>query len=365
MMSYWSEIENDFTETNLSPKDGDVLAVNYIDAWREGEGQGTTIAKVLLSKHGDVMVDYVDAIARNDDLAQEVIADSKAKIAEEFKARQNQHEQATDVCASLGKSIYVKWDRLDFAVNNWARKYFGSHVRASGSREEDSFGIELTGLKADDFEAFAKLYKEFDKDGFYEPESEFDLDSNYPCTLPSIVSLGVMPRVFTGEGLITYGTAVATYDGVFFTERSKDNPDMPDRMIEPIVDIDLGFGKLQAVRGGDPAYKEIIVLLEDAKTGLEQPLAIIGQEYHYDPNTDSVRNEVVPDKGISVRLWTDKDSDDFTHSFSIDVLEHDRPLATELPAKPSLSSQIQFASARTGDVHPLSDTPVKTPNPER
>lgn len=347
-MSYWSEIKNDFTETNLSPKDGDVLAVNYIDAWREGEDQGTTIAKVLLSKHGDILVDYLDTIARWDDLAQEVIADSKAKIAEEFKARQNQHEQATDACASLGKSFYVKWDRLDFAVNNWAREYFGSHVRANGSRDEDSFGIELTGLKADDFEAFANLYKEFDKDGFYEPESEFELDSNYPCTLPSVIALGVMPRVFSGEGLITYGGAIATYDGVFFTERSIYAPDLPERMAEPMVNIDLGFGKLQAVRGGDPAHKEIVVLLEDAQTGLEQPLAVIGQKFHLDESTDFVRNEVVPDKGISVRLWTDKDSDDFTHSFSIDVLEHDRPLATELPSKPSLSHQIKSAESRTG-----------------
>lgn len=346
-MSYWSEITNDFTETNPSPKDGDVLAVNYIDAWREGEEEGNVIAKVLLSKHGDVMVDYVEPIARIDDLAQEVIADSKAKIVEVFKARQNQHDQSPDACASLGKSVYVKWDRLDFAVNNWAREYFGSYVRANGSRDEDSFGIELTGLKADDFEAFAKLYKEFDKDGFYEPESEFQLDSNYPCTLPSIVSLGVMPRVFAGEGLITYGTAVATYDGVFFTERSIFAPDLPERAAEPMVNIDLGFGKLQAVRGGDPAYKEIVVLLEDAKTGLEQPLAVIGQEFHLDVNTDSVRNEVVPDKGISVRLWTDKDSDDFTHSFSIGVLEHDRPLATELPSKASLSDQIKSAESRS------------------
>ena len=346
-MSYWSEITNDFTETNPSPKDGDVLAINYIDAWREGEEEGNVIAKVLLSKHGDVMVDYVEGIARFDDLAQEVIADSKAKIAEEFKTRQNQHEQAPDACASLGKSIYVKWDRLDLAVNNWAREYFGSHVSANGSRDEDSFGIELTGLKADDFEAFAKLYEEFDKDDFYEPESEFQLDSNYPCALPSIVSPGVMPRVFAGEGLITYGTAVATYDGVFFTERSIYAPDLPERMAEPMVNIDLGFGKLQAVSGGNPDHKEIVVLLEDAKTGLEQPLAVIGQEFHLDVNTDSVRNEVVPDKGISVRLWTDKDSDDFTHSFSIGVLEHDRPLATELPSKASLSDQIKSAESRS------------------
>lgn len=347
-MSYWAEIKNDFTETNLSPKDGDVLAVNYIDAWREGEDEGHVIAKVLLSKHGDVMVDYVDTIARNDDLAQRVIADSKAKIVEVFKARQSQHEQTPDACASLGKSIYVKWDRLDFAVSNWAREYFGSHVCANGCRDEDSFGIELTGLKADDFEAFAKLYEEFDKDGFYEPESEFQLDSNYPCALPSIVSLGVMPRVFAGEGLITYGTAVATYDGVFFTERSIFAPDLPERMAEPMVNIDLGFGKLQAVSGGDPSHKEIVVLLEDAQTGLEQPLAVIGQEFHLDVNTDSVRDEIVPDKGITVRLWTDKDSDDFTHSFSIDVLEHDRPIVQESPAKASLLDQIKSAESRSG-----------------
>ena len=348
MMSYWSEITNDFTETNPSPKDGDVLAVNYIDAWREGEEEGNVIAKVLLSKHGDVMVDYVEGIARIDDLAQEVIADSKAKIVEVFKARQSQHEQSPDACASLGKSVYVRWDRLDFAVNSWAHEYFGSHVCASGSRDEDSFGIELTGLKADDFEAFSKLYEEFDKDGDYEPKFDFEHDSTLASTLPSVVSLGVMPQVFAGEGLITYGGAIATYDGVFFTERSIYAPDLLERMAEPMVNIDLGFGKLQAVRGGDPAHKEIVVLLEDAQTGLEQPLAVIGQKFHLDESTDFVRNEVVPDKGISVRLWTDKDSDDFTHSFSIDVLEHDRPLATELPSKPSLSHQIKSAESRTG-----------------
>lgn len=185
MMSYWSEITNDFTETNPSPKDGDVLAVNYIDAWREGEEEGNVIAKVLLSKHGDVMVDYVEGIARIDDLAQEVIADSKAKIVEVFKARQSQHEQSPDACASLGKSVYVRWDRLDFAVNSWAHEYFGSHVCASGSRDEESFGIELTGLKADDFEAFSKLYEEFDKGGDYEPEFDFEHDSTLASTLPS------------------------------------------------------------------------------------------------------------------------------------------------------------------------------------
>lgn len=359
-MSYWSEITNDFTETNPSPKDGDVLAVNYIDAWREGEEEGNVIAKVLLSKHGDVMVDYVEDIARIDDLAQEVIADSKAKIAEEFKARQNQHEQATDACASLGKSIYVKWDRLDFAVNNWAREYFGSHVSANGSRDEDSFGIELTGLKADDFEVFAKLYEEFDKDGDYEPEFDFEHDSTLASTLPSVVSLGVMPRVFAGEGLLTYGTAVATYDGVFFSERSIYAPDLPERMAEPMVNIDLGFGKLQAVSGGNPAHKEIVVLLEDAKTGLEQPLAVIGQKFHLDESTDFVRDEVVPDKGITVWLWTDKDSDDFTHSFSIDVLEHDRPLATEPLAKPSLSHQIKSAESRSASAES-----IKEAEPER
>lgn len=346
-MSYWSEIKNDFTETNPSPKDGDVLAVNYIDAWREGEDQGTTIAKVLLSKHGDILVDYLDTIARWDDLAQEVIADSKTKIVEVFKARQNQREQSPDTCASLGKSIYVKWDNLDAAINNWAREYFGSHVHANGSRDEDSFGIDLLGLKADDFKAFNKLYEEYDKEQDYDPEFDFEHDSELACTLPSAVSLGIMPRVFAGEGLLTYGTAVATYDGVFFTERSIYAPDLPERMAEPMVNIDLGFGKLQAVSGGNPAHKEIVVLLEDSQTGLEQPLAVIGQKFHLDENTDFVRDEVVPDKGITVRLWTDKDSDDFTHSFSIDAREYDRPLATEPPAKASLSDQIKSAESRS------------------
>lgn len=86
--NYWAEIRNDYWETNIDPKEGDILARVSIDAWRtpDDNEEGAVIASVLLSTHGDVLVDYRDAIARTDEMAQEAIEDAKTQLKEYLSA---------------------------------------------------------------------------------------------------------------------------------------------------------------------------------------------------------------------------------------------------------------------------------------
>lgn len=88
---YWAEIRNDFLESgaDISAEDGDVLARISIDGWKTEEDweEGAVIARVLLSKHGDVLVDYFDGVARIDRTAQEAIREAKEVLKEHFKAK--------------------------------------------------------------------------------------------------------------------------------------------------------------------------------------------------------------------------------------------------------------------------------------
>lgn len=82
------------------------------------------------------------------------------------------------------------------------------------------------------------------------------------------------------------------------------------------VEVDLGYATLVAEKGTNPDYKEVYVGLEN-KDGLwTQDLAIIGGNYHYTKD-----GEIVQDKGMSVKVYSDKDDEDITHEFSIGIYE--------------------------------------------
>ena len=71
--SYWTEIRHDFRED--SPVGcGDVVAAVSVDA------EGEVIARVFLTKKGDVVIDYINAIARTDVLAQESIKETVKEL---------------------------------------------------------------------------------------------------------------------------------------------------------------------------------------------------------------------------------------------------------------------------------------------
>lgn len=77
--------------------------------------------------------------------------------------------------------------------------------------------------------------------------------------------------------------------------------------------IDLGFAKLVTEKGADPNYKEIFISLETNDGAFIQDLAIVGGKYHYE------NDDVVQDKGISVKVYSDEYNEDYTHNFDIGI----------------------------------------------
>lgn len=74
---YWTEIRHDFHEDSPAGY-GDVITAVSVDAWRtsDDDAEGEVIARVFLTKKGDVVIDYINAIARTDVLAQESIKET-------------------------------------------------------------------------------------------------------------------------------------------------------------------------------------------------------------------------------------------------------------------------------------------------
>ena len=119
---------------------------------------------------------------------------------------------------SLGQSMFVDWDTLGNAVNKWAKDYFGEHVEGDGNRDEDAFEMSLSGLKGSDYEEFVQLFELYDTEREYEPEYEFETGTSI---IPAVITRRLMPEVLKETGLVAYGTALATYNGVFFMERDR------------------------------------------------------------------------------------------------------------------------------------------------
>lgn len=95
------------------------------------------------------------------------------------------------------------------------------------------------------------------------------------------------------------------------------------------IEVDLGYATLVAETGYDQNYKEITVGLEGKDGVWLQDLAMIGGKYHYDEKAADPSLEVVQDKGVSVKVWTDKDYDDYTHDFSVDIYESEEILGMD------------------------------------
>lgn len=143
---------------------------------------------------------------------------------------------------SLGQSMFVDWDVLDAAVNRWVKGYFGEHVKGQGSREEDVFEMSLSGLRGSDYEEYVQLFELYDTEREYEPEYEFETGT---LIIPSVITRRLMPEVLGKTGLVAYGTALATYNGVFFMERDREG------RLERGLDATIAAAQERA--GGDEA----------------------------------------------------------------------------------------------------------------
>lgn len=80
------------------------------------------------------------------------------------------------------------------------------------------------------------------------------------------------------------------------------------------IKIDLGFASL-VVEAGNDQMKEVYVGLEDSNGAWFQDLTVIGQKYHVDGEN------IAYDEGIRVRVFADKDNEDYTHSFDIGIFK--------------------------------------------
>lgn len=90
---YWTEIRHDFHEE--SPIGcGDVITAVSIDGWRtpDDDAEGEVIARVFLTKKGDMVIDYINAIARIDVLAQEAIDETVKELREQFVSEEGSDE---------------------------------------------------------------------------------------------------------------------------------------------------------------------------------------------------------------------------------------------------------------------------------
>ena len=85
-MGFWAEVRNHYFEDSIDPLEGDVLARISIDGWKSQDENesGEVIACVMLSKHGDILVDYRDGVARRDEMAQEAIQEAKSQLKEYY-----------------------------------------------------------------------------------------------------------------------------------------------------------------------------------------------------------------------------------------------------------------------------------------
>lgn len=219
-MGYWAEIRNDYFDETIAPNEGDLLAAISIDAWHEMDDaeEGKVIAQVLLSKHGDVLVDYRDGVARADEMAQAAIQEATVRLREYFAEKQK--EACKGSVASLGASAFVGWEDIDKALDRWAKEYFGEHVSSVGSRDENDFEISLGGLEPEDYEKYVRLFEVYDTVKDYEPDDE-ETFGDYGTVLPAEMTKRLMGEVLDGIGLVSFGTALATYDGVYFMERGR------------------------------------------------------------------------------------------------------------------------------------------------
>lgn len=120
----FAEIRHDYiwgeaVENGLNHRAGDpLLAAVSIDAWETGDDdeEGRVVANVLLSRHGDIIVDFHDNGVRMDQQVLEHIAEAKTdlrRIWEEYTAAQRQaavHVKSLGCTAEL-RSPAMRWSR--------------------------------------------------------------------------------------------------------------------------------------------------------------------------------------------------------------------------------------------------------------
>lgn len=104
------------------------------------------------------------------------------------------------------------------------------------------------------------------------------------------------------------------------------------------MEIDLGYATLVAEKGADTNFKEIFVGLNDKEGNFLQELAVVGGAHHIEGDS------VVYEKGVSVKVYSDKDDEDYTHEFSVGIYELEKD-------SPTVDDIINTATEKSKDVN--------------
>lgn len=168
----WAEVRNNFFESGaeIREEDGDVLAKISIDAWKTNDENedGAVIACVLLSKHGDVLVDYHDHVARLDEVAQEAIAEAKQQLRDYFlelrKLQEDLNDTKTDRIVYFGEGHFKTREELrEIAVA--AAEDFISKVNKPNGRHDSKHCFTYDfGSPWDELDMYAEYMEGGDND---------------------------------------------------------------------------------------------------------------------------------------------------------------------------------------------------------
>lgn len=152
--SPWSEIRNTYFDTTIASNEGDAMAFISIDAWRSEDDaeQGSVIAQVALSKHGDVIVSYNDNLARKDEAAQESIQDAIRQLKEYYQEQKRtapavERNQPDELVVRLahyagemeakGRISPPEWDDLCSAIQTAMDLYYNNPSETNPFHIED------------------------------------------------------------------------------------------------------------------------------------------------------------------------------------------------------------------------------------
>lgn len=194
-------------------------AFEAVDPEAPGDDGGIAdrLAELLDCKVGDDRFDYNSMLIQ---LPASLVSRIKDDAVKEFLGSGRKAERTADGIQRMGTAAFVEWNRVDNWCNRWAKVYFGNHAKAYAERDGDDLGINITGLMEQDREAFFNLFAKYDKEGDYEPETEFQTGENY-AVLPTCITLAVLDEFAEEMKLRMIGNATALQSGVYFMENER------------------------------------------------------------------------------------------------------------------------------------------------
>lgn len=210
-------------------------------------------------------------------------------------------------------------------------KIYGfSEVASEGFEDATESRTKIYGSKSEcinaAYECYCDAWKLFENEGIIENGCDENLDA--------LLSKEEFSEAILKSGYVLIQLPDSHVQFEFFEQELELQKEVA---IENKIKIDLGFASLIAEKGADPNYKEIFIGLEDSNGIWSQDIAVIGEKYHYEGDN------VILDKGVSVKLYSDKDQEDYTHDFEIGIYEADEDLSEQ--SKPSLAATIEQASS--------------------